>query len=97
MQDLIRCSDPNAEPVDATFKALKSILKCESESLLYSVNNVTEGTNGQGEITVRLSKGERMVNGIDADTDIVIASAIAYLNALNKMRATFARLNPQVN
>jgi 2-isopropylmalate synthase len=60
------------------------------------VNNVTEGTDSQGEVTVRLSKGGRVVNGIGADTDIVIASAKAYLNALNKMTATFARLNPQV-
>jgi 2-isopropylmalate synthase len=92
----VKCEANGAGPVDATFKALESVLKSESELLLYSVNNVTEGTDSQGEVTVRLTKGGRVVNGIGADTDIVIASAKAYLNALNKMTATFARLNPQV-
>ncbi|MFO0217685.1 MAG: 2-isopropylmalate synthase, partial [Burkholderiales bacterium] len=91
----VKCEAKGAGPVDATFKALESVLKSESELLLYSVNNVTEGTDSQGEVTVRLTKGGRVVNGIGADTDIVIASAKAYLNALNKMTATFARLNPQ--
>jgi 2-isopropylmalate synthase len=92
----IACEAKGAGPVDATFKALETIVASESELLLYSVNNVTEGTDSQGEVTVRLSKGGRVVNGIGADTDIVIASAKAYLNALNKMTATFARVNPQV-
>jgi 2-isopropylmalate synthase len=92
----VKCEAKGAGPVDATFKALESVLKSESELLLYSVNNVTEGTDSQGEVTVRLTKGGRVVNGIGADTDIVIASAKAYLNALNKMTATFARLNPQI-
>ncbi len=93
----VYCEAKGAGPVDATFKALETIVKSESELLLYSVNNVTEGTDSQGEVTVRLSKGGRVVNGIGADTDIVIASAKAYLNALNKMTAKFARLNPQAD
>jgi 2-isopropylmalate synthase len=92
----VKCEAYGAGPVDATFKAIETVVKSDSELLLYSVNNVTEGTDSQGEVTVRLSKGGRVVNGIGADTDIVIASAKAYLNALNKMTATFARLNPQV-
>ncbi len=92
----VKCEAHGAGPVDATFKALETVVKSDSELLLYSVNNVTEGTDSQGEVTVRLSKGGRVVNGIGSDTDIVIASAKAYLNALNKMTATFARLNPQV-
>ena len=81
-------------PVDATFKALESIVHSNAELLLYSVNNVTEGTDSQGEVTVRLSKAGRIINGIGADTDIVIASAKAYLNALNKL-AHGERMNPQ--
>jgi 2-isopropylmalate synthase len=92
----VKCEAYGAGPVDATFKAIETVVKSDSELLRYSVTNVTEGTDSQGEVTVRLSKGGRVVNGIGADTDIVIASAKAYLNALNKMTATFARLNPQV-
>lgn len=83
-------------PVDATFKAIESVVQSESELLLYSVNNITSGTDAQGEVTVRLSKGGRIVNGQGADTDIVIASGKAYLNALNKLYAKVEKLNPQV-
>lgn len=83
-------------PVDATFKAIESVVNSESELLLYSVNNITSGTDAQGEVTVRLAKGGRIVNGQGADTDIVVASAKAYLNALNKLYAKPEKLNPQV-
>ena len=72
-------------PVDASFKAIESIVKSGAELLLYSVNNITSGTDAQGEVTVRLTKGGRIVNGQGADTDIVVASAKAYINALNKL------------
>ena len=80
--------------VDATFKAIESMAQSGAELLLYSVNNVTQGTDSQGEVTVRLSKGARIVNGMGADTDIVVASAKAYINALNKLGAK-SRVNPQ--
>ena len=83
-------------PVDATFKAIESVANSEAELLLYSVNNITSGTDAQGEVTVRLSKGGRIVNGQGADTDIVVASAKAYLNALNRLYAKPEKLNPQV-
>jgi 2-isopropylmalate synthase len=83
-------------PVDASFKAIESIVKSGSELLLYSVNAITTGTDAQGEVTVRLSKEGRIVNGQGADTDIVVASAKAYLNALNKLHSAGQRLNPQV-
>ncbi|MDX8386812.1 MAG: 2-isopropylmalate synthase [Gallionella sp.] len=83
-------------PVDATFKAIEQIVKSGTELQLYSVNNVTSGTDSQGEVTVRLSKGGRIVNGQGADTDIVVASAKAYLNALNKLHGKFKRAHPQV-
>ena len=80
--------------VDATFKAIESMVQSGTELLLYSVNNVTEGTDSQGEVTVRLSKGGRVVNGMGSDTDIVVASAKAYVNALNKLSSEL-RMNPQ--
>ncbi len=81
--------------IDATFKAIESMVQSGTELLLYSVNNVTEGTDSQGEVTVRLSKNGRIVNGMGSDTDIVVASAKAYVSALNKMAAKSQRMNPQ--
>jgi 2-isopropylmalate synthase len=82
-------------PVDATFKAIEGVAKSGAELLLYSVNAVTQGTESQGEVTVRLAKGGRIVNGVGADTDIVVASAKAYISALNKLASKVERLNPQ--
>jgi len=83
-------------PVDATFKAIETVAKSGSELLLYSVNAVTHGTESQGEVTVRLAKAGRIVNGVGADTDIIVASAKAYINALNKLHGG-ERLNPQTS
>jgi len=83
-------------PVDATFKAIENIVNSGVELQLYSVNNITSGTDAQGEVTVRLSKAGRIVNGQGADTDIVIASAKAYLNGLNKLHSKLEKMNPQV-
>ena len=82
-------------PVDATFKAIEKLANSGSELLLYSVNAVTTGTESQGEVTVRLAKGGRVVNGVGADTDIVVASAKAYISALNRLTSKVERLNPQ--
>ncbi len=81
--------------VDATFKAIDSIVQSEAQLLLYAVNNITTGTDAQGEVTVRLERSGRIVNGQGADTDIVIASARAYVNALNKLLAPTQRAHPQ--
>lgn len=83
-------------PVDATFKALESVVASNADLLLYSVNNITSGTDAQGEVTVRLAQDGRVVNGQGADTDIVIASAKAYLHALNKLHSKRERAHPQV-
>ncbi len=83
-------------PVDATFKAIESVANSGAELMLYSVNAVTQGTESQGEVTVRLQKGGRIVNGVGADTDIVVASAKAYLSALNKLQSKVERINPQL-
>jgi len=82
-------------PVDAAFRAIDAILETEVQLLLYSVNNITSGTDSQGEVTVRLEKGGRIVNGHGSDTDIVIASAKAYLNALDKLVVHAGRAHPQ--
>ena len=82
-------------PVDAALKAIEEIAGSESQLKLYSVNNITSGTDAQGEVTVRLEKDGRIVNGQGADTDIVIASAKAYLNALNKLVSPSFSPHPQ--
>lgn len=83
-------------PVDAAFKAIESMTDSGVNLLLYSVSNITEGTDSQGEVTVRVEKGGRIVNGHGADTDIVIASAKAYINALNKILVPSSRIHPQI-
>jgi len=83
-------------PVDAAFKAVESLVASGASLLLYSVNNITSGTEAQGEVTVRLELGGRVVNGVGADTDIVVASVKAYLNALNRLQASIERTNPQL-
>ncbi len=72
-------------PVDAVFAAIEKLVGSGAKLLLYSVNNITTGTDSQGEVTVRLTKDGRVVNGLGADTDIVIASAKAYVNAINRL------------
>ena len=82
--------------IQASFQAIESIIKSDSELQLYLVNNITTGTDSQGEVTVRLEKGGRTVNGQGADTDIVIASAKSYINALNKIMESGEKQHPQV-
>ena len=91
-----RAEAQGSGPVDATFKAIESILASGADLQLFSVNAITSGTDSQGEVSVRLSKSGRIVNGQGADTDIVVASAKAYLNALNKLHSRLERVNPQV-
>jgi len=83
-------------PVDAAFRAIESLVNSGAELQLYSVNNITSGTDSQGEVTVRLEQDGRIVNGQGADTDIVIASAKAYINALNRVLVPVDRQHPQV-
>jgi 2-isopropylmalate synthase len=90
-----RTTAPGSGPVDAAFKAIESVVQSGTLLQLYSVNAITSGTDSQGEVTVRLEQGKRIVNGQGADTDIVIASSKAYINALNKMLAQTERQHPQ--
>ncbi|MFH1824934.1 MAG: 2-isopropylmalate synthase [Candidatus Firestonebacteria bacterium] len=72
-------------PVDATYKAINEIVKENVKLIDYQIKSVTSGKEAQGEVTVRIKKGEREVNGRGISTDIIEASAKAYLDALSKM------------
>jgi 2-isopropylmalate synthase len=92
----VSASATGGGPVDASFRAIESVVNSDTQLQLYSVNNITSGTDAQGEVTVRLEKAGRIVSGQGADTDIVIASANAYINALNKLEKTSEREHPQL-
>ncbi|MDI1245282.1 MAG: 2-isopropylmalate synthase [Rhodoferax sp.] len=83
-------------PVDASLKAIESNIKSGAEMVLYSVNAISGSTESQGEVTVRLQSSGRIVNGVGADPDIVVASAKAYLSALNKLQSQAERVSAQV-
>lgn len=94
-REVISESDGNG-PVDASLKAIEAELKSGAEMMLYSVNAITSGsTESQGEVTVRLQHGGRVVNGVGSDPDIVVASAKAYLSALNKLHSKADRVAAQ--
>jgi len=90
------CEAQGNGPVDAIVNAIESKTKSGAELLLFSVNAITTGTQSQGEVTMRLSRAGRIVNGVGADLDIVVASAKAYLSALNKLHSKSEKLNPQL-
>ncbi len=75
-------------PVDATFKAIKKLSKTDYRLLQFSVGAITGGTDAQGECTVRLEADGREILGQGAHPDIIVASAKAYINALNKIAAS---------
>ncbi|MGP1684182.1 MAG: 2-isopropylmalate synthase, partial [Giesbergeria sp.] len=79
-------SDGNG-PVDASLKAIEQHAQSGAEMVLYSVNAISGSTESQGEVTVRLQSSGRVVNGVGADPDIVVASAKAYISALNKLHS----------
>ena len=72
-------------PVDATFNAIKKLVPHEAKLELYQVHAVTEGTDAQAEVSVRLAEDGRVVTGRGADCDTMVASARAYVAALNKL------------
>ena len=81
-------------PVDATFKAIREIFPHEANLILFSVGAVTEGTDAQARTTVRLEEDGKTVDGQGADTDTIVASACAYVHALNKLLVKRARTAP---
>ena len=90
-----RASANGSGPVDAIFKAIESVADSGAVLQIYSVNAVTEGTESQGETTVRLARGGRVVNGQGADTDVLVATAKAYLSALSKLEFGTEKLKAQ--
>jgi 2-isopropylmalate synthase len=82
--------------VDAVFRAIEDVVGSGCQLLLYSVNNITGGTDAQGEVTVRVDRAGRIVNGRGSDTDIIAASAKAYVNAINRAMDPTERAHPQV-
>ena len=82
--------------VDATFNAILSLVDIEPTLQLYSVTNVTQGTDSLGEVNVRLEYEGKIVNGQGVDTDIITSSAKAYVHALNKVMENVDRARPQI-
>ncbi len=81
-------------PIDATFRAIRALFPHEASLVLFSVGAVTEGTDAQAKTTVRLSENGKMVDGQGADTDTIVASARAYVHALNKLLVKRLRTEP---
>ena len=79
------CESTGDGPVDAAFNAVKELFPHGAKLQLYQVHAVTQGTDAQAEVTVRLEEDGRTVNGQAADTDTMVASVKAYINALNKL------------
>jgi 2-isopropylmalate synthase len=82
-------------PVDATFNCIKAILPHTAALALYQVHAVTEGTDAQAEVSVRLEDGDKAVTGRGSDPDTLVASAQAYIIALNKLQTKRNSLNAQ--
>ena len=83
--DVKSCESTGDGPVDAAFHAIKELFPHSARLQLYQVHAVTQGTDAQAEVTVRLDEDGRTVNGQSADTDTIVASVKAYVNALNKL------------
>ena len=90
-----RAAATGSGPVDAIFKAIESVVNSGATLQIYSVNAVTAGTESQGETAVRLSKDGKVVNGQGADTDVLVATAKAYLSALSKLEYGTERIKAQ--
>jgi 2-isopropylmalate synthase len=82
-------------PVDAIFNAIKQLVPHTAKLMLYQVHAVTEGTDAQAEVSVRLEEGGKEVTARGADRDTLVASARAYINALNKLAVKRQSVNPQ--
>ncbi len=83
--ETVRTAELGDGPVDATLKAIKKLTKSKAELTQYNVGSITGGTDAQGEVAVRVVEGERTVMGRGSSTDIIEASAKAYINALNRL------------
>jgi 2-isopropylmalate synthase len=84
-------------PVDATFNAVKQLFPHEAKLQLYQVHAVTEGTDAQATVSVRMEEDGRIATGQSADTDTVVASAKAYVNALNRLLVRREKSDPDAD
>jgi 2-isopropylmalate synthase len=91
---VVTAAEDGDGPVDACFKAIHTLFPHTATLLLYSVGAVTEGTDAQARVTVRLEEDGKMVDGQGADTDTIVASVRAYVHALNKLLVKRARTAP---
>jgi 2-isopropylmalate synthase len=91
----VKSSSDGNGPVDASLKAIEAHVHSGAEMVLYSVNAISGSTESQGEVTVRLQNSGRVVNGVGSDPDIIVASAKAYLSALNKLQSKADRVAAQ--
>ncbi len=80
-------------PVDAVYRAINRVVNVENRLTEFSVKSVTEGIDAQGEVTIRIERDGRTFTGRSADTDIVVASARAYMDALNRLILAQSRSN----
>ena len=86
-------------PVDAVYKAINRVVNVPNKLIEFSVQSVTAGIDAIGEVTIRLQHEDRVFSGHAANTDIIVASAQAYVNALNRLYAVIKsgdRLHPQL-
>ena len=84
-KDLVREAGFGNGPVDATFAAIRAITKTNYPLMKYAVNAITGGSDAQGEVTVQLKYNGHSVAGRGAHPDVIVASAKAYINALNRL------------
>jgi 2-isopropylmalate synthase len=92
----VRDADFGDGPVDAVFKTIKKMVNAKSKLLSYEVKSITGGTDALGEVTVRLEDGPFRSVGTGSHTDVIVASAMAFINALNKMEKRKKKELPQV-
>jgi len=92
----VRTAELGDGPVDATLKAIKKLTKTKAKLMQYNVGSITGGTDAQGEVTVRVSEGNHIVVGKGSSTDIIEASAKAYVHALNRLNLKQKRVTEGV-
>lgn len=94
--ETVRGAEMGDGPVDAAFKTIKALTKSTANLTQYNVGSITGGTDAQGEVTVRVEEGGHTVVGKGASTDIIVASAKAYIHALNRLHSKQRRVLPGV-
>ena len=85
--DILTDAATGTGPVDAVYLAINRILKVPSTLKEFSIGAITEGTDALGDVTIRIEKNSKIYTGRGSHTDIIVASAKAYINALNKLMA----------